>query len=103
MMYPVQTNSSSLMKRSPVAMALLQAQQGQTGPIVQKLGGPQSADPNMASPRNFGEGISALGDGLAQRQRAQAAMFPNAPGNEQPSLMMAMKNLFSGGNNGGLY
>lgn len=56
------------------------------------------------APRTIGEGLSALGDGFLERQQRQNSMFPTAPqGSDPPSFFTAMKNLFSGGNNGGLF
>ncbi|WP_413710665.1 hypothetical protein [Rhizobium sp. Rhizsp82] len=63
--------------------------------VAQALSGP--------APMTIGAGLAAIGDGLELRQQRQNAMFPSAPGGAQPDFITAMQNLFSGGNNGGLY
>lgn len=72
---------AALRKRQAVAQALM----------------PQSM------PQNVGQGINALGQAIALRAQRQNEQFPTAPGGAKPSLMTTMANLFSGGNNGGLY
>jgi hypothetical protein len=65
--------------------------------VAQALAGPQQM------PQSLGEGLSALGDAFVMRKQMQDAAFPNAPGGERPSFFTAMRNMFSGGHNGGLY
>lgn len=57
----------------------------------------------MTPPMDVGSGISAIGNAILYRQQQQNKAFPTAPGNAQPSFMTAMKNIFTGGNNGGVY
>lgn len=57
----------------------------------------------MSQPQDIGSGIQALGNAFLQQQPQQNAAFPAAPGGTKPSFMAAMKNMFTGRNNGGLY
>ncbi|CVI14827.1 conserved hypothetical protein [Agrobacterium fabacearum CFBP 5771] len=54
-------------------------------------------------PQDVGSGIQAIGNAIMQHQQQQNAAFPAAPGGAKPSFMTAMKNMFTGRNNGGLY
>jgi hypothetical protein len=53
--------------------------------------------------QNVGQGIGQLMSGVALNIAKRDAAFPQAPGGGQPSFMTGLRNLFSGGNNGGLY
>ncbi|MEH3109470.1 MAG: hypothetical protein PGN22_05120 [Agrobacterium cavarae] len=57
----------------------------------------------MPVPQNVGSGLAAIGDAILYDQEQQNAAFPVAPGGAKPSFMTAMKNMFTGRNNGGLY
>lgn len=57
----------------------------------------------MSQPQDIGSGIQALGNAIMYQQQQQNAAFPAAPGGAKPSFMTAMKNMFTGRNNGGLY
>lgn len=63
----------------------------------------QSALMGGALPQNVSQGLGALADGLVSRQTQQNAAFPQAPGGGTPSFGSSLMNLFSRGNNGGLY
>lgn len=54
-------------------------------------------------PQDMGQGMASLGNALAMRERQRQAAYPQAPGGAQPNFITAMKNLLSGGQNGGLY
>lgn len=54
-------------------------------------------------PQNVGQGIQAMGQAIMMRQKKQNAAFPTAPGGGQASFATNFANLFSGGNNGGMY
>lgn len=56
----------------------------------------------MSPPQSIGEGLTAMGDALAYRMQKRNEAFPKTPGGERPSFMTAMKNMFTGGRNGGL-
>lgn len=54
-------------------------------------------------PQNLGQGLAAIGDALVERQAKQNAAFPVAPGAAKPDWATNFRNLFTRGNNGGLY
>jgi hypothetical protein len=57
----------------------------------------------MAAPSNVGEGLQSFTQSLLERKQRQDAAFPKAPGGEKPGFGTGFMNLFTGGNNGGLW
>ena len=65
--------------------------------IAQALSAPS------AMPQNVGEGLASIGQAFLTRQANQNAAFPTAPGRGKADWATNFRNLFTRGNNGGLY